>query len=207
MCVHRRTYTQDVLQSLQVLLGQGGAQSCGGCRKSVTTPDFTANVCPWHFKTTDSSTFQGRAASPKLRHVKFEDRSFPSTRVPHRCCTLLPPFAAFCRRSGFKMTSALLLHCSSHCQLAFVGSTPRHEVRRAPIRTALRAAACKPAGEQAFDWRKAAAATALSASLCLSGPAWCACPETGTLHMDPHAAWKPVFKTMHTLDWTIHLIG
>ncbi|CAK0784571.1 hypothetical protein CVIRNUC_007775 [Coccomyxa viridis] len=70
------------------------------------------------------------------------------------------------------MTSALLMHCSSHCQLAFAGSTPRHEVRRAPIRTALRAAACEQAGEQAFDWRKAAAATALSASLCLSGPAW-----------------------------------
>ena len=70
------------------------------------------------------------------------------------------------------MTSALLLHCSNHCQLAFAGSSPRHEVRRAPIRTALCAAACKQAEEGGFDWRKAAAATALGASLCLSGPAW-----------------------------------
>ena len=112
---------------------------------------------------------KGRAASPKLRHVKFEDRSFPSTRVPHRS---LPPSRSSFNVQPIKMTSALLMHCSSHCQLAFAGSTPRHEVRRAPIRTALRAAACEQAGEQAFDWRKAAAATALSASLCLSGPAW-----------------------------------
>ena len=34
---------------------------------------------------------EGRAASPKLRHVKFEDHSFPSTLVPDKSFTILPP--------------------------------------------------------------------------------------------------------------------
>ena len=113
-----------------------------------------------------------RAASPKLRHVKFEDRSFPSTRVPHRSCSILPPSCFHLDVQAVRMTSALLSQCSSHCQLAFAGRLPRHEVRRAPIRNAVRTAACQQADEDTFNWRKAAAATVLSASLCLSGPAW-----------------------------------
>lgn len=72
---------------------------------------------------------------------------------------------------NIKMTSSLLSH-SSHCQLAFTGSCRRHDLKRAPIRHVVRASAHDQQEAMGLDWKKIGTVTALSASLCLTGPAW-----------------------------------
>lgn len=74
--------------------------------------------------------------------------------------------------NALKMTTSLLSHSSSRCQLAFRGSSHRPGLKRTPISAIVRVSANDQHAERAFDWKKAGAVAVLSASLCLTDPAW-----------------------------------
>ena len=74
--------------------------------------------------------------------------------------------------NALKMTTSLLSHSSSQCQLAFKGSSHRPGLKRTPVSAIVRVSANDQHAERTFDWKKAGAVAVLSASLCLTDPAW-----------------------------------
>lgn len=71
-----------------------------------------------------------------------------------------------------KMTTSLLSQSHSGCQLVFKGSCHRPGLKRAPRGAVVRAALDVQHAERNFDWKKVGAVAVLSASLCLTDPAW-----------------------------------
>ncbi|CAL5229577.1 g12933 [Coccomyxa viridis] len=70
------------------------------------------------------------------------------------------------------MTTSLLSQSHSECQLVFKGSCHRPGLKRAPRGAVVRAALDVQHAERNFDWKKVGAVAVLSASLCLTDPAW-----------------------------------